>query len=430
MKPTTRTSERKAGRKPARAAEYLTRLECTCCGKHYDANTLQTVCIEDGKPLYARYDLDRIAATLTKEQLAQRKPNLWRYREFLPVREEANIVSLGEGFTPTLRVERLASVLGLKHLWVKDEALMPTGSFKARGMSVAVSRAVELGVKRVAVPSVGNAGGALAAYAARAGLEAYVFMPRDVPHANQIEVQEAGAHGFLVQGLITDCGAVVREGTLTMGWFDMSTLKEPYRVEGKKTMGFEIAEQFGWELPDVIIYPAGGGTGLVGMWKAFDELERLGWVTGKKPRMVCVQAEQCAPIVKAYQEGKPEAAPWKHAATIAAGIRVPAAVGDFLMLRVLRESEGAAVAVSDRELLDGVGLLARTEGIFACPEGGATVAALRRMVERGRLARDARVVLFNTGTGFKYLEAFEPKLATTAPGSWRQRPATDGGAGV
>lgn len=395
---------------------YLTHLECTRCGKRYEADRLQTVCADDGKPLYPRYDLEKVAASVTPEAIARREPNLWRYREFLPVREQRHVVSLGEGFTPLLRVERLGAALGLKQLWVKDESQIPTGSFKARGMSVAVSRALELGVKRVAVPSAGNAGGALAAYAARAGLEAYVFMPRDVPRANQVEVDVSGAHGFLVDGLITDCGAIVREGTPTMGWFDMSTLKEPYRVEGKKTMGLELAEQFGWELPDVIVYPTGGGTGLVGMWKAFEELERVGWLKGKRPRMVCVQAEGCAPIVKAFQEGKQEAPPWKDAATAASGIRVPAAVGDFIMLRVLRESQGAAVAVSDSDLLEGVRLLARTEGLFVCPEGGATVAGVRRLVEQGVIGKDERVVLFNTGSGSKYLEAFNVQLPTAARG--------------
>ena len=389
---------------------FLTHLECTRCGKHYDANAVQSVCADDGKPLYARYDLEAIARAVTRESIGKRAPTLWRYREFLPVREHQNIVSLGEGFTPLVRTKRLGAQVGLSNLWVKDEGQMPTGSFKARGLCMAVSRALELGVKRVAMPSAGNAGGALAAYAARAGMEAYVFMPRDVPRANQVEVEVSGAHGFLVDGLITDCGARVRDGARAMNWFDMSTLKEPYRVEGKKTMGYEVAEQFGWELPDVIIYPTGGGTGLVGMWKAFEELERIEWVRGRKPRMVCVQAEGCAPIVKALADGKDEGVPCKDAATIAAGIRVPAAVADFIMLRVLRESGGTAVAVSDSELIEGVHLLARTEGIFACPEGGATVAALRRLVEAGWIGEHERVVLFNTGTGLKYLEAFEAKL--------------------
>ena len=389
---------------------FLSHLECTRCGKRYDAGIVQSVCADNGKPLYARYDLEAIAKAVTPETIGKRAPSLWRYSELLPVRDEENIISLGEGFTPLVRTKRLGAQLGLSNLWVKDEGQMPTGSFKARGLCMAVSRALELGIKRVAMPSAGNAGGALAAYAARAGMEAYVFMPRDVPRANQVEVDVAGAHGFLVDGLITDCGARVREGARTMNWFDMSTLKEPYRVEGKKTMGYEVAEQFGWELPDVIIYPTGGGTGLVGMWKAFEELERIGWVKGRKPRMVCVQAEGCAPIVKALVDGKNESAPWKDAATVAAGIRVPAAIADFIMLRVLRESGGTAVAVSDSELLEGVRLLARTEGVFACPEGGATMAAVRRLVEGGWIGEHERVVLFNTGTGFKYLEAFEVKL--------------------
>jgi threonine synthase len=389
---------------------FLTHLECTRCGKRYDAGIVQSVCADDGKPLYACYDLETVAKAVTPETIGKRVPSLWRYREFLPVRDEENIISLGEGFTPLVRAKRLGSRLGVKNLWVKDESQMPTGSFKARGLCMAVSRARELGIKRVAMSSAGNAGGALAAYAARAGMEAYVFMPRDVPRANQVEVDVAGAHGFLVEGLITDCGARVREGARAMNWFDMSTFKEPYRVEGKKTMGYEVAEQFGWELPDVIIYPTGGGTGLVGMWKAFEELERIGWVKGRRPRMVCVQAEGCAPIVRALEEGKDQSVAWKDAATVAAGIRVPAAIADFIMLRVLRESGGTAVAVSDSELLEGVRLLARTEGVFACPEGGATVAAVRRLVEGGWIGEHERVVLFNTGTGFKYLEAFEVKL--------------------
>ncbi len=400
---------------------FLTHLECARCGKEYDADKLQTVCPDDGKPLFARYDLERIVDAVTQERIARRPSNLWRYREFLPVRDDENIVSLGEGFTPMLSADRLALLLGVKHLWVKDESQMPTGSFKARGLCLAVSRALELGVKRVALPSAGNAGGALAAYAARAGMEAYVFMPRDVPRANQVEVQVAGANAFLVEGLITDCGALVREGTPIMNWFDISTFKEPYRVEGKKTMGFEIAEQFHWELPDVIVYPTGGGTGLVGMWKAFEELEKIGWIQGKKPRMVCVQAEDCAPIAKAFHEGKDEADPWRGAATIAAGLRVPSAIADFLMLRVLRESGGTAVTVTDSELLEGVRLLAKTEGIFACPEGGATVAGLRRLLEQGWIDKDERIVLFNTGSGFKYIESFDVELEIAPRGFWRRQ---------
>jgi threonine synthase len=389
---------------------FLTHLECSLCGKSFDAECAQTVCTDDNKPLFPRYDLSRLAASVRREAISQRPPTMWRYREFLPVRDDANIVSLGEGFTPLLRVNRLASAVGVRNLWVKDESQMPTGSFKARGLSMAVSRAVELGIGRVAIPSAGNAGGALAAYAARAGIEAYVFMPQDVPRANQVEVQVTGARGFLVKGLITDCGKRVREGKAAMNWFDMSTFREPYRVEGKKTMGLEIAEQFGWELPDVIIYPAGGGTGLVGMWKAFEELEKIGWIGSRRPRMVCVQAEGCAPIVKAFHEGKNAAEPWPGASTIAAGMRVPSALADFLMLRVVRESNGTAIAVSDAELLDGVGLLAKSEGIFACPEGGATIAALRRLKNQQWIGNDERVVLFNTGSGFKYLEAFDAAL--------------------
>jgi threonine synthase len=406
---------------------FLTHLECTRCGKTYDADRPQTVCSEDGKPLYPRYNLERIVDAVTPDKIRKRPGNLWRYREFLPVRDDENIVSLGEGFTPLLSADRCALRLGLKNLWVKDESQMPTGSFKARGLCMAVSRAMELGVKRVALPSAGNAGGALAAYAARAGMEAYVFMPRDVPRANQVEVQVAGTNAFLVEGLITDCGALVREGTPIMNWFDMSTLKEPYRVEGKKTMGYEIAEQMGWGLPDVIVYPTGGGTGLVGMWKAFEELEKIGWIQGKKPRMVCVQAEDCAPIAKAFHEGKDEAELWRGAATIAAGIRVPSAVADFIILRVLRESNGTAVTVTDSEILEGVRLLAKTEGIFACPEGGATVAGLRRLLEQGWIDKDERVVVFNTGSGFKYLESFDVELEIAPRGFWRRQNKDGGG---
>lgn len=399
---------------------YLTHLECSRCQKKYDANIVQTVCLDDGKPLYPHYDLERLAKSVTPEKIAQRPPSMWRYREFLPVRDDSNIVSLGEGFTPMLRVDRLAKTIGVKNLWVKDESQMPTGSFKARGLSMAVSRALELGIKRIAMPSAGNAGGALAAYAARAGLEAYIFMPQDAPRANQVEVEICGAHGFLVNGLITDCGAIVREGMPKMKWFDMSTLKEPYRLEGKKTMGLEVAEQFGWDLPDVIVYPTGGGTGLLGMWKAFEELEKIGWIV-RKPRMVCVQAAGCAPIVKAFHEGKNAAEPWKEASTIASGIRVPAAIGDFLMLRVLRESNGAAIAVSDAELMEGVRLLAKSEGLFASPEGGATVACLRQLLGQGWIHKDERVVLFNTGAGIKYLDAFDVTLESASFEVWKER---------
>ncbi len=386
---------------------FLTHLECSRCSRQFDAHRLHTTCPDDGKPLFARYDWNRIAAVLSQETLETRLPTMWRYRELLPVHDEANIVTLGEGFTPLLRCDRLGQTLGMQSLWIKDESQIPTGSFKARGLSMAVSRAKELGVTSVALPTAGNAGGALAAYAARAGMDAHIFAPCDVPVANRIEAQVMGANVTLVDGLITDCGRLVREGAATHGWFDMSTLKEPYRVEGKKTMGLELAEQFHWNLPDVILYPTGGGTGLIGMWKAFEELETLGWIGSQRPRMVSVQAEGCAPIVRAFHRGAEEATPWQNARTVAAGLRVPSAVADFLMLRVLRESGGTAVAVSDEELLEGVSLCAEREGIFACPEGGATVAALRHLLENGTIEPDEHVVLFNTGSGLKYLEVFE-----------------------
>jgi threonine synthase len=395
---------------------FLTHLECTRCNRTFDAEALHGACPEDGRPLYPRYDLEAIAGAVRREDLVGREASLWRYREFLPVREPAGAVTLGEGWTPLAPLTRLAREWGLARAWVKDEGQMPTGSFKARGMAVAVSRARELGVTRVAAPSAGNAGGALATYAARAGLEAWVFMPEDVPLINQIECEAAGARTYLVRGLITDCGRLVRENAAAMGWFDMSTLKEPYRVEGKKTMGFEIAEQLGWELPDVVLYPTGGGTGLVGMWKAWEEMERVGWIGPRRPRLVAVQAAGCAPIVRAFHAGAEEAAPWENAETSAAGLRVPAAVGDRLMLQALRESGGTAVAVSAAVIADAVRLLASREGIFAAPEGAATVAGLRRLLDEGLVERDERIVLFNTGSGLKYPEWFTPRLPVLEPG--------------
>ncbi len=400
---------------------FLTHLECSRCGEHFSADELHTVCPHDGKPLLARYDLDLVAGVLRKSDLAGRAPTLWRYRELLPVRDEANLVTLQEGFTPLLHTQRLGAFLGMNRLWVKDESRLPTGSFKARGMCMAVSRARELGAKILAVPSAGNAGGALAAYAAAAGMQCYIFMPADVPRSNQVECEIVGADVFLVRGFINDCGALVREGTPIMNWFDVSTLKEPYRAEGKKTMGLELAEQFGWELPEVVLYPTGGGTGLVGMGKAFDELERMGWIGPKRPRMFAVQAEGCAPIVRAFKEKTEFARPWNDPRTVAAGIRVPVALGDFIMLDLLRRTGGGAVTVSDDELLRGVRWLAQCEGLFACPEGGATVAALKKLLDNGTVGRDERVVLFNTGAGTKYLEAFPAKLKVAARGFWRRR---------
>ena len=394
---------------------HVKNLECSFCHREYDARRLQNVCVECGKPLLVRYDLKRIAKFLTRQALYARRSDLWRYREMLPVRREDNIVTLGEGWTPLLPARTLGASMGVSHLFIKDESQNPTHSFKARGMSVAVSMAKELGAKKLAAPSAGNAAGALAAYCARAGLGAYLFMPRDTPRANVIECEVAGAHVTLVDGLITDCGAEVARRKETEGWFDVSTLKEPYRVEGKKTLGYEIAEQSEWILPDVIIYPTGGGTGLVGMWKAFDELQQLGWIGERRPRMVSVQAAGCAPIVRAFDAGARFAEEFENAHTVASGLRVPKAIGDFLVLDAIRESGGTAITVTDDELLEGARELARTEGIFAAPEGGACVPALRKLIERGDVKPHERVVLFNTGSGIKYLEAFEKRLKATTP---------------
>jgi threonine synthase len=394
---------------------HVKNLECSFCHREYEPRSLHNVCTECGKPLLVRYDLKRIAKFLTRQALYARRSDLWRYREMLPVRREDNIVTLGEGWTPLVHAKRLGASLGLGQLFVKDESLNPTQSFKARGMSVAVSMAKELGAKKLAVSSAGNAAGALAAYCAHAGLGAYIFMPSDSPRANIIESEVAGAHVTLMDGLITDCGAEVARRKDAEGWFEVSTLKEPYRLEGKKTLGYEIAEQSAWTLPDVIVYPTGGGTGLVGMWKAFDELQQLGWISEKRPRMIAVQAAGCAPIVRAFASGERFAAEFENAATVASGLRVPKAIGDFLILDAIRESGGTALSVTDDELMEGARELARTEGIFAAPEGGACVPALRTLLARGDVKPDERVVLFNTGSGIKYLDAFEKDLKARKP---------------
>jgi threonine synthase len=385
----------------------VTHLECTACSARHEAGHLHNVCIECGKPLYTRYDLDRAGATLTREALRARRPDMWRYREVLPVASDTNIVTLGEGWTPLLPAKRLGATLGLAKLFIKDESLNPTQSFKARGMSAAVSMAKELGVTSVAAPSAGNAGGALAAYAARAGMKAHIFVPRDTPRANIVECERVGASVTLVDGLITDCGAEVARRKDAEGWFDVSTLKEPYRVEGKKTLGYELAEQMEWTLPDVILYPTGGGTGLVGMWKAFAEMEELGWIGPARPRMVTVQSEGCAPIVRAFDEGKRHAEMFDNAETAASGLRVPKAIGDFLILDAIRESGGIALAVSDEELIAAVDEIGVSEGLFVAPEGGACMPALRILRDRKLVDDDERVVLFNTGAGIKYLEALD-----------------------
>ncbi|MDQ6785606.1 MAG: threonine synthase [Acidobacteriota bacterium] len=385
----------------------VTHLECAACHKIYEANRLHNLCVECGKPLLVRYDLQRAAKTLTKESLKAREPNLWRYREVLPVENEENIVCLGEGFTPLLKTERLSQSLPIQlNLYIKDESANPTQSFKARGMSAAVSMAKELGVKKLAAPSAGNAAGALSAYASRAGIETFIFMPRDTPQANIVECEQTGANITLVDGLITDCGRIVAERKDAEGWFDVSTLKEPYRVEGKKTMGYELAEQFNWRLPDVILYPTGGGTGLIGMWKAFDEMETMGWIDGKRPRMISVQSVGCAPIVKAFHEGETTASEFPNAATVASGLRVPKAIGDFLIIDALHKSGGTAIAVTDDELIAAVKEIGAAEGLFCAPEGAACLPALRKMIEQNLIAENETVVIFNTGAGVKYLEAF------------------------
>ena len=379
---------------------------CPRCDHRFPLSRLLNLCT-CGSPLLVRYDLKKASANFSISSLQGRVSSLWRYRELLPLQDDANLVTLGEGFTPLLPAKSLPGELGLKRLWIKDEAQNPTGSFKDRGLSLAISRAKELGVKKAAIPSAGNAGGSLAAYAARARIEAHVFMPRDTPIANQIEVQQYGARLTLVDGLINDCGRIINERKTAEGWFDISTLKEPYRVEGKKTMGYEIAEQLNWTLPDVIIYPTGGGTGLIGMWKAFQEMEELGWIGSKRPRMVSVQASGCAPIVKAFGEGRETAEPWQNAKTVASGLRVPQAVADFLMLRALRESNGTALSVSDEEMIAEIPRLGRAEGIFFCPEGAACAAALRRLMQNGWVKPTDEVVLFNTASGLKYLDVLQ-----------------------
>jgi threonine synthase len=382
----------------------LTHLECSACAKHHSPHQLINLC-DCGMPLLARYDLSAIRATLKREDLSRRGQSMWRYRELLPSPESA-IVTLGEGFTPLLPARRLGEELGLTNLWIKDESANPTGSFKARGMAAAVTMARLLGARKLAAPSAGNAAGALAAYAAQAGMEAHIFMPRDVPPANRQECELTGAHMNLIDGLITDCGRIVAERKAAEGWFDVSTLKEPYRIEGKKTLGLELAEQLGWRLPDVIVYPTGGGTGLIGMWKAFDEMEQLGWIGSERPRMVTVQADGCAPIVKAFEQNHPRADAWPDAFTQAAGLRVPKAIGDFIMLDILRRSHGTAVAVSDAEMLADVRQAGEKEGLLMAPEGAATLSALRKLRNSGFVQASDEVVLFNTATGLKYLHLF------------------------
>lgn len=381
-------------------------LECSACGKKYDASTEQHLCT-CGKPLLARYDLKKAASTLTLEALKSRPGTLWRYAEVLP---NDPPVSLGEGMTPLVHAKRLGASMGLERLFVKDEGLNPTGSFKARGMTAAVTRAKQLGAKALAAPTAGNAGGALAAYAAAAGLPAVIVMPADTPSANVMECQAFGAQVVKLNGLISDCGKYVAERKEREGWYDVTTLKEPYRVEGKKTMGYELWEQFGGKLPDVIFYPTGGGVGLIGMCKAFDEMQEMGWIGAERPRMVAVQATGCAPIVRAWEAHQNSAQFFPNAATIASGLRVPGPLGDLLILSMLRQTKGTSIAVTDDEMLEAGKELASKEGVLAAPEGAATVSAARKLAQSGWIKPHETVVLFNTGTGYKYSEAWQRAL--------------------
>jgi len=378
---------------------FVTHLECSMTGETFEADTIHGLS-PAGRPLLVRYDLDQMARAVDKDALAQRTGGFWRYREFLPVRRTENVVALGEVTTPLMPLGRLAPAPGM--LLVKDEGRLPTGSFKARGLALAVSMAKELGLEHLAMPTNGNAGAAMAAYASRAGLRSTVFCPDDTPDVNVREIELQGAQVWRVNGLINDCGKIVGEGKGQAGWFDVSTLKEPYRIEGKKTMGIELAEQFGWTLPDVIFYPTGGGTGLIGMWKAFDELEKIGWIGSHRPRMVAVQASGCAPIVRAYENGEEHAPLWENAHTFAAGIRVPVAVGDFLILRAVRESGGFAIAIDDDVIEEARDRAAAREGVLLCPEGAATLAAYEQALADGRVGAHERAVLYNCATGLKY----------------------------
>jgi threonine synthase len=384
---------------------FLSHLECPKCGAQFDAHRIQNMCIHCNAPLLVRYHLAEAKQHWKRDSIATRASNLWRYHELLPVQDTHNIVTLGEGFTPLQHAPKLGAKLGLEKLLIKDEGLNPTGTFKARGASAGVSRAKELGVKEVAMPTAGNAGGAWAAYCAAAGIPIRIAMPKDAPIINQLECQLYGAKLTLVDGLISDAGKLIAQGVKEHGWFDAATLKEPYRIEGKKTMGLEIAEQLGWRLPDVVIYPAGGGVGIIGIWKAFKELVEIGWLAAKPVRFVVAQAAGCAPIVKAFDEHRSASTFWESANTIAAGLRVPKALGDFLVLQALSESDGAAVAATDEEMLQAMGLIAHEEGQFICPEGAATIVAAQKLRARGWLKADDEVVLINTGTGLKYPEA-------------------------
>ncbi len=393
----------------------VTNLECSVCTRIYEAGKVWNLC-ECGGPLLVRYDLALLKESWSREALASAPNSMWRYAPALPVTDPAHIVSLGEGMTPLLPAHRTGKRIGANRLLIKDEGLNPTGSFKARGLSCAVSMCVELGLSRLAIPSAGNAASALAAYAAAARIEAHIFMPRDVPQSNFIECKAYGAKVNLIDGLISDCGRIVGERKHAEGWFEISTLKEPYRIEGKKTMGYEVAEQLNWELPDAIFYPTGGGVGMIGMWKAFHEMEAMGWIGPKRPKMIAVQAAGCQPIVRALEEGAEVSRFWDGASTVASGLRVPKPLGDRLSLRAVRESHGAAIAVSDDELVDAGIRLAEEEGMFAAPEGAACVAAAERLIREGFLKADEKLVIYNTGSGLKYLEAYSTRFPRLAGG--------------
>jgi len=393
---------------------YVTHLECSLCRQTFEAGKIHNLC-SCGGPLLVRYDLEKARGNWNRDDVAKGPNSMWRYGPMLPPRAES-IVSLGEGMTPLKRTPRLGRRIGSADLWLKDEGLNPTGSFKARGLSCAVSMAVELGIGKLAIPSAGNAASAMAAYAAAAGIPSHIFMPRDVPQANYIECKAFGSEVTLVDGLISDCARIVDAGRATEGWFDVSTLKEPYRIEGKKTMGYELAEQLGWELPDAIFYPTGGGVGLIGMWKAFEEMEALGWIGAKRPKMIAVQVEGCQPVVRAFERGEARSQFWEKAHTVASGLRVPKPLGDFLILDAVRASGGTAIAVSDAELIDAGIELASEEGIFVAPEGAACVSALQKLLAGGFLKSSERIVIYNTGSGLKYLEAYSTRFARQASG--------------
>jgi len=394
---------------------HVTFLECALCNRKYEAGKPHNLC-ECGGPMLVRYDLAKTAASWKREALAQGPKSMWRYAPVLPVTRHSSIISLGEGMTPLLPVRRAAARLKVHNLQLKDEGLNPTASFKARGLSCAVSMCAEFGIRKIAIPSAGNAASALAAYAAAAGIEAHIFMPRDVPQANFIECKAYGAHVTLVDGLISDCAKIVSDRKEAEGWFDVSTLKEPYRIEGKKTMGYELAEQLNWKLPDAIFYPTGGGVGLIGMWKAFAEMEEMGWIGSERPKMIAVQVEGCQPVVRAFEEGAARSKFWEQAHTVASGLRVPKPLGDFLILEAVRNSGGTAIAVSDEELIDAGIQLATDDGIFVAPEGAACIAALEKLLASGFLKPEEHVVIYNTGAGLKYLEAYATRFPRNASG--------------